>query len=77
VAGWNGVFLAEVAHRAGPQEVASATGAVMVIMTSGLVLGPLVFGVLGSVFSYGTAYALMAGLTLAGALVLPRQRAAA
>jgi predicted MFS family arabinose efflux permease len=73
VSGWNGVFLAEVAHRAGPQEVASATGAVMVIMTAGLVLGPLVFGVIGTALSYGTAYALLAGLTLAGALVLPRQ----
>jgi MFS family permease len=76
VSGWNGVFLAEVAHRAGPQEVASATGAVMVVMTAGLVLGPLVFGLLGSAFSYGTAYALLAGLTLAGALVLPRQHKA-
>lgn len=73
VSGWNGVFLAEVARRAGAQEVASATGAVMVVMTAGLVLGPLVFGGLGAVFSYGTAYAVMAGLTLAGALVLPRQ----
>ena len=71
VAGWNGVFLAEVARRAGPQEVASATGAVMVVMTAGLVLGPLVFGLLGSALSYGSAYALMALLTLAGALVLP------
>jgi MFS family permease len=51
--------------------VASATGAVMVVMTAGLVLGPLVFGLLGSALSYGSAYGVMAFLTLAGALVLP------
>ena len=64
VAGWNGVFLAEVARRAGAQEVASATGAVLVVMTGGLGLGPLVCGLWGPALTQRSGYAWSAVFTL-------------
>jgi MFS family permease len=75
-AGWNGVFLAEVAQRVPPTEVGSATGAVMVVMTAGLVAGPLAFGVVGAMVGFSTAYVMMAVVALFGVIVLPRAEAA-
>jgi predicted MFS family arabinose efflux permease len=71
-AGWNGVFLAEVSLRVPPSEVGSATGAVMVVMTAGLVGGPLAFGAIGSVAGFGPAYLMAAAVALFGVTVLPR-----
>jgi len=71
-AGWNGVFLAEVSLRVPPAEVGSATGAVMVVMTAGLVGGPLAFGAVGSVAGFGVAYLMAAAVAFVGVVVLPR-----
>lgn len=70
--GWNGVFLAEIARRVPQEQAGSATGAVMVVMTAGLVAGPLLFGGLASLSSVATAYALLALVSLTGAWILPR-----
>jgi MFS family permease len=74
-AGWNGVFLAEVSLRVPPSEVGSATGAVMVVMTAGLVGGPLAFGAVGSIAGFGPAYLMAAAIALFGVAVLPRSEA--
>jgi MFS family permease len=74
-AGWNGVFLAEVSLRVPPSEVGSATGAVMVVMTAGLVGGPLAFGAVGSYAGFGPAYLMAAVVALFGVAVLPRSEA--
>ena len=74
-AGWNGVFLAEVSLRVPPSEVGSATGAVMVVMTAGLVGGPLAFGAVGSFAGFGPAYLMAAVVALFGVAVLPRSEA--
>lgn len=73
-AGWNGVFLAEVSLRVPPSEVGSATGAVMVVMTAGLVGGPLAFGAIGSIAGFGPAYLMAAVVALFGVAVLPRSQ---
>ncbi len=73
-AGWNGVFLAEVSLRVPPSEVGSATGAVMVVMTAGLVGGPLAFGAVGSTAGFGPAYLMAAAFALFGVTVLPRSQ---
>jgi predicted MFS family arabinose efflux permease len=59
-----------------PTEVGSATGAVMVVMTAGLVAGPLAFGVVGAMVGFSTAYVMMAVVALFGVIVLPRAEAA-
>ena len=63
-AGWNGVFLSEVSLRVPPAEVGSATGAVMVVMTAGLVGGPLAFGAVASFAGFGPAYLMAAAVAL-------------
>ena len=40
--GWNGVFLAEVVHLAGPDDVGTATGGSLFFIYGGVVLGPIV-----------------------------------
>ncbi|WP_019643616.1 MFS transporter [Novispirillum itersonii] len=44
--GWNGVFLAEVAHLTGPADAARATGGALAFTYAGVVCGPSLFGVM-------------------------------
>lgn len=61
---WNGVFLAEIARRAGPGEVSRATGGALFVTYAGVVVGPPVFGLLGSLTgSFASGYALLAFAT--------------
>jgi predicted MFS family arabinose efflux permease len=69
-AGWNGVFLAEVARHAPPGEIARVTGGVMVTAYAGLILGPVVFSATAAAATLGAGYALLSGTTLAGTLFL-------
>ena len=50
--GWNGVFLAEVATRAEPTEIASTSAAAMVPLFLGLVIGPLAFAAAGEALAF-------------------------
>ncbi len=72
--GWNGIFLAEVARQVPPEEAGAATAAVMGVMVLGLVLGPLLFSLVGAAASFGAAYALWTGVALAGCAALQRAR---
>ncbi|MFN7573087.1 MAG: MFS transporter [Betaproteobacteria bacterium] len=69
--GWNGVFLAEIAQQVPLARVAAATGAVLVVMTVGLMLAPLLFAAIGAARSFGAAYLVTAFIAAAGTLCLP------
>ncbi len=68
--GWNGIFLAEVARQVPAAQTGLATAAVMVVMTGGLVVGPLSFAAIGTTFTLATAYALWTGVALTGVAAL-------
>jgi MFS family permease len=68
--GWNGIFLAEVARQVPPAQAGLATAAVLVVMTLGLIGGPLVFAALGARLSLAAAYSLWAGVGLTGVAAL-------
>lgn len=72
--GWNGVFLAEVATRARPEEIASTSAAAMVPLFMGLVIGPLAFAAAGGAAGLSAGFVAMAAVSLAGVLLLPQAR---
>lgn len=74
--GWNGVFLAEVAHLAPTGQAGPATGGVLFFTFAGVVFGPSLFGVLaGLPGGYGLAFgAVAAGSAFGGLLVLTAGR---
>jgi hypothetical protein len=74
-AGWNGVFLAEVARLAGG-EIARVTGGVLVIAYAGLILGPLAFSMIAAALTLGAGFAAMGLGTLAGSAALGAGRRA-
>ncbi len=69
--GWNGVFLAEVASRSEPAEVASTSAAAMVPLFAGLVVGPLAFAAVGVRFDLSGGFAAIAALSVVGTMMLP------
>lgn len=68
--GWNGVYLAELARLAPREEVGRITGASFLIGSSGLILGPLVFGLIAARASFGHAYIAMAVFAFTGVVLL-------
>ena len=76
-AGWNGLYLAEIARLAPPGEVAQITGASFVISTIGLILAPAIYSAVAAGSDYGAGFAAAATLALAGValLVWPARRA--
>jgi MFS family permease len=70
--GWNGVLLAEVARNVPTVHVAAATGAVLVIMTLGLMAAPPAFAMLGAARDFGSAYIALSALAMLGVALLPR-----
>lgn len=65
--GWNGLWLAEVARAARPDEVSLATGGVLAFTFAGIVLGPATFATIyRAVGSYGLTYGIFSIYTLAG-----------
>jgi len=80
VAGWVGIFLAAVAKAAPQDRAGDATGGIMAASCAGLVLGPLMFGlIIAAGFDYGSGYLAMALLGLVGtcALAIPSAASAA
>ena len=69
--GWNGLWLAEVARAAKPDEVSLATGGVLVFTYAGVVLGPAAFSSMyKSIGSYATTYGLFSAFALIGLVAL-------
>jgi len=65
--GWNGVYLAEVAHIAPPGQAGSATGASLAMTYSGVVVLPSVFWI-----SHAIADSYVPGFLIVGAIALWR-----
>jgi MFS family permease len=72
--GWNGIFLAEVARQVSTAQAALATAAVLVVMTLGLVAGPLLFSGLAALSSFATAFVAWFGVGLLGVAALLQAR---
>ena len=71
--GWNGVYLAEVARLAPAGQASAATGGALSVTFLGVVLGPVLFGVLSGAFdSYRAGYLALALPTAACAWQLLR-----
>jgi sugar phosphate permease len=75
VSGWNGVFLAEVARVAPPDQISAATGGTIFFTYFGLVVAPVVFsGLVAVTDSYALSFGVIAAFgLLASLLILPRQ----
>jgi MFS family permease len=67
--GWNGVFLAEIIHDVRPAEVGLATSGSMMFAYMGTVLGPSLFGGLGSAVGFPKAYLVMGAAVLLGGIL--------
>lgn len=69
-AGWNGVMLAEATRLAPAGAAGHATGAVLSVTFGGVVTGPMLFAaIFSATHSYAAAFAWLAVLPLAGAVV--------
>lgn len=69
--GWNGVYLAELAHAAEPAQIPRITGASLFFTYGGVLVGPPCFAALHDVVgSYTLTYALSALPALVGAAIL-------
>jgi MFS family permease len=76
--GWNGLFLAEVAHSSPRGMVSVATSAAMVWNFAGILIGPALFATTYSAIgSYRLTYGWMAVIALIGFAMLSLSRAAA
>ena len=76
--GWNGLFLAEIAHGSPRGMVSVATSAAMVWNFGGILIGPALFATLyGTIGSYALTYAWMSVIALIGFVLLTLSRAAA
>lgn len=73
--GWNGIYLAEIVRLAPPSQSGAATGAVMIVMTAGLIGGPLLFAGLAALTSFSTAFITLALLSACGVLLLTGKKA--
>lgn len=73
IVGWNGVYMAEVAHVAGPARASLATGGVLVFNFLGVIVMPAAFALAARLTgSFLATFGLFAGLPLIGSLVLLR-----
>ncbi len=69
--GWNGVYLAELAHAAEPAQIPRVTGASLFFTYGGVLVGPPCFAALHDVVgSYTLTYALSALPAVVGAAIL-------
>lgn len=69
--GWNGLYMAEVARAAGPENVGVATGGVLVFTFAGIVVGPAAFATVYKLAgSYALTYGIFAIAPLIGAAAL-------
>lgn len=73
--GWNGVFMAEVAHLAPPNMVSSATGGVLVVTYAGVVATPSAFAAAhATIGSYTATFGVFALVPILGMAVVWRLR---
>ncbi|WP_430329035.1 hypothetical protein, partial [Salmonella enterica] len=68
--GWNGVFVAEIAHLAPQDRIGETTGAVLTASYAGLLAAPILVSILDGAASLGAAFVTLAGLAFCGTLAL-------
>jgi MFS family permease len=74
VSGWNGVYLAEVAHLSPPDRVGETTASSVALVFLGYIIGPLLASlVVGATSSYTLAFGLLAVLVFLGPLLFARR----
>lgn len=73
-AGWNGVYLAEVARIVPQDRIAAATGATVFCTYFGLVVGPAAFGAALAAGGYALAYGGLAAVSVIGAAAVFARR---
>ena len=71
--GWNGVFVAESARRAPPDEPAAMTGGLLLFGYGGLALAPAAFAAMTGVIGSGGAFRVLGATCIVAALVLAVQ----
>jgi predicted MFS family arabinose efflux permease len=70
-AGWNGVYLSEVARDSPAQAVSATTGAAMFFTFAGVLIGPPIFSIMHGIFgSYALCYGPLVAVALLGALMI-------
>lgn len=70
VSGWNGVYMAEIAHLSPPGRVGETTASSVALVFLGYIIGPLLASlVVGATASYMMAFALLALLVFLGPLL--------
>jgi MFS family permease len=73
-AGWNGVYIAEIARLAPAGRIGQVSGAAFTFGFTGLVVGPLAYGAIAAQASYGAGYVTLAVVCIgAGVLLLARR----
>jgi MFS family permease len=76
-AGFIPVVLAEVARRSPAGEVGALTSGANLFIISGVLVGPLTFGLIGALSSYAAAFAAMGACTLVASIILAGPKALA
>lgn len=66
VLGWNGIYLGEVAHVAGPEHAGQATGGSLFFTYCGVVFGASLFALVVGTIGYTVAFLLSAGVAALG-----------
>jgi MFS family permease len=74
VSGWNGVYLAEIAHLSPPDRVGETTASAVALVFLGYIVGPLLASfVVGATGSYTLAFGLLATLVFLGPVLFVRR----
>jgi MFS family permease len=76
-AGFIPVVLAEVARRSPAGEVGALTSGANLFIISGVLVGPLAFGLIGALSGYAAAFAAMGACTLVASIILAGPKALA
>lgn len=71
-AGFIPVVLAEIARRSPSAEVGAFTSAANLFLIGGVLIGPLVFGLIAALSSYGMAFAALGACSLTASLIVAR-----
>ena len=71
--GWNGVYLAEIAHRSPANSVGSYTAVATMPLYLGLILGPIIFTVLTATWGFSVAWLCLGISGFMGAINLTIQ----
>lgn len=70
--GWNGVFLAEIMRETEPGQVSLVTGGSLIFTYCGVLVGPVLFAAIATLFGFADAFIIMAVIVAAGSAAMLR-----